>query len=542
MRKFTQLMLTLALLVVGVGGVKAEKVYTVDYSNYTGFPYFVMGYVPEWVEGVMTDYGANYRYETQATLDGDGGSKLKDGESIDGTVLTSNSTEYKKVSGKGPYWHQYFFADGIPTVVGGSYKVKALVKASAEVTVDVEMRWSWSGDYPVTTTRVTIPQSNDFVEVEWEHKNVGGVSSGLIAKPGNSTVKIEWKSVTVYTGDAQYRPVYGDLHTVTPHIYAKNAGEGWGKSASPDGEGVYTVTSVDNAGANDWDTQFWIATPEQGLPVGQKFYVEFSYKAVHAANVQTQTQIEENGGYKIWHCVGEDDNQNIAFTDEWKSIKKEVTIESDMEWWKSIAFNLNIDKTANTYYFKDIVLKVPELTGEYVDFLVGASGWATYSSTYNVGLGSDKGYAAKAHGSYVELIPVTEVPANNAVLIEGAGKHTFNVIASAAEIADNDLQISNGSVTGDGSTIYALGKKDEKVGFMKVKSGVTIPAGKAYLVIGSGSARDFIGFGEEEATGISLTENSELRTENAVYDLQGRRVAQPTKGLYIVNGKKVLVK
>jgi len=216
-----------------------------------------------------------------------------------------------------------------------------------------------------------------------------------------------------------------------------------------------------------------------------------------------------------------------------------------MEWWKSIAFNLNIDKTANTYYFKDIVLKVPEGTvvfpREPLVKVVAPIMEAQLVETAILNI-SDKGYAAKAHGSYVELIPVTEVPANNAVLIEGAGKHTFNVIASAAEIADNDLQISNGSVTGDGSTIYALGKKDEKVGFMKVKSGVTIPAGKAYLVIGSGSARDFIGFGEEEATGISLTENSELRTENAVYDLQGRRVAQPTKGLYIVNGKKVLVK
>lgn len=496
-----------------------------------------MGYVPEWVEGVMTDYGADYLYKTEA-------------EAADAGLDTSTATEvYTNSSAKyyrwttGGSWHQYNMASDIPLVVGGSYKVKALVKASAAVDIDIEMRWSWSGDYPATTTRVTIPQSDEFVEVEWEHKNVGAASAGLIAKPGDSKVKIEWKSLTVSTGDPQYRPVYGDLRTVTPHMYAKNAGAGWGTSASPDGEGIYSVTSVENPGAADWDTQFWIATPEQGLPAGQKFYVEFSYKAAHAASVSTQTQVEENGGYKTWHCVGEGESKSeISFTTEWKSIAKEVTIEDDMGGWKSIAFNLNIDKTANTYYFKDIVLKVPELTGEYVDFLVGASGWATYSSTYNVDLGSDKGYAAKAHGSYVELIPVTEVPANNAVLIEGAGNHSFDVIPSAAAIAENDLQISDGSVTGDGSTKYALGKKDKKVGFMKVKSGETIPAGKAYLVIGGSSARDFIGFGEEEATGISLTENSELRTENAVYDLQGRRVAQPTKGLYIVNGKKVLVK
>jgi hypothetical protein len=42
-------------------------------------------------------------------------------------------------------------------------------------------------------------------------------------------------------------------------------------------------------------------------------------------------------------------------------------------------------------------------------------------------------------------------------------------------------------------------------------------------------------------TGISATlVNSEQRIVNSVYDLQGRKVAQPTKGLYIVNGKKVM--
>jgi hypothetical protein len=89
--------------------------------------------------------------------------------------------------------------------------------------------------------------------------------------------------------------------------------------------------------------------------------------------------------------------------------------------------------------------------------------------------------------------------------------------------------------------------KSSVVGFYKVAKGQSVPAGKAYLEItdpptGSES-REFIGFGfDNEATGISLTENSELRTDNAVYDMQGRRVAQPTKGLYIVNGKKVIIK
>ena len=50
-------------------------------------------------------------------------------------------------------------------------------------------------------------------------------------------------------------------------------------------------------------------------------------------------------------------------------------------------------------------------------------------------------------------------------------------------------------------------------------------------------------FGKNEnsdQTGISRIEN--VKENGAVYDLQGRRVENPTKGLYIVNGKKVMVK
>jgi len=46
---------------------------------------------------------------------------------------------------------------------------------------------------------------------------------------------------------------------------------------------------------------------------------------------------------------------------------------------------------------------------------------------------------------------------------------------------------------------------------------------------------------DSNATGITTT-NSEAVTDNLYYDLQGRRVMNPTRGLYIVNGKKVILK
>ena len=48
-------------------------------------------------------------------------------------------------------------------------------------------------------------------------------------------------------------------------------------------------------------------------------------------------------------------------------------------------------------------------------------------------------------------------------------------------------------------------------------------------------------FGDETTNIEHSTLNIE-HSDNSVYDLQGRKVAQPTKGLYIHNGKKVVIK
>ena len=193
-----------ALLTVfmGVNAANWQKVYEKSYSEFTAFPYYVMGYVPEWVDGVMTDFGANYRYETQENLDGDGDSKWKDGESSVGTVKNAGGTEYQKVTGAGPYWHQYFIADGIPTQMDGHYKAVAKVKATGACSINVNMG-NWGS---ALSCNVSIPQSDEFVEVEWEYDNIPVTSCFLIAQPGTCTETIEWESITVYEDQEGSRP------------------------------------------------------------------------------------------------------------------------------------------------------------------------------------------------------------------------------------------------------------------------------------------------------------------------------------------------
>ena len=156
-----------------------------------------------------------------------------------------------------------------------------------------------------------------------------------------------------------------------------------------------------------------------------------------------------------------------------------------------------------------------------------------------------KAYIAKVDGNKVKLTEVKKVPANTAVVLyaEIAGTYTLSTTAGATDdVTGNQLHISDGTAKGNGSTIYVLANDSKGVGFYLVEDGSAITAGKAYLEVSSG-APQFIGFGGD-TTGI----NEELRVKSEefataqYYDLQGRHVAQPTKGLYIVNGKKVIIK
>ena len=77
---------------------------------------------------------------------------------------------------------------------------------------------------------------------------------------------------------------------------------------------------------------------------------------------------------------------------------------------------------------------------------------------------------------------------------------------------------------------------------------VKVGANKAYInknLIenkGGGAAKAFIDFDELEATGIDAVDTAKTLKGGKFYDLSGREVANPTRGLYIVNGKKVLIK
>ena len=135
------------------------------------------------------------------------------------------------------------------------------------------------------------------------------------------------------------------------------------------------------------------------------------------------------------------------------------------------------------------------------------------------------------------------IPANTAVILKGdEDTYNFDITDDTEAIDDNVLLGSNGNVTGDGSSIYALSKPtDKEIGFYLVGDGVRVPANKAYLNISSAGVRGFkFVFDDDDATGLNSPLLTSPEKEGQVYNLAGQRISKLQKGINIINGKKVL--
>ena len=184
--------------------------------------------------------------------------------------------------------------------------------------------------------------------------------------------------------------------------------------------------------------------------------------------------------------------------------------------------------------------------GNPVQVTISDAGYATFVAPGNITALPDsvEAYAAQtnAEGGYVHLEPVTAIPAGEAVVLKAdAGTYTINASAFTAELGTtNDLIAATEEVTADG-TQYILAKDEDIVGFYQATPDTKIAAGKGYLVIDGADVKAFYPFEGEGATGISTIENGELTIDDAaIYNLSGQRVSKAQKGIYIVNGKKVL--
>lgn len=188
---------------------------------------------------------------------------------------------------------------------------------------------------------------------------------------------------------------------------------------------------------------------------------------------------------------------------------------------------------------------------------LGTNGYTTFASPLILDLTEENlpegvtAYKAAVSGTTVTFTALDQtVPANTGVLLKGEASATVSipVAVEGTEVTDNEFLVNAAGTTfnpGDTDTYYYFGLMKNTLTFgVFDPTTVAIPANKAYLKVLKSSidnqARLNVMF-NDDASGIRSIDHGQLIIDNAVYNLQGRRVENPRKGgLYIMNGKKVV--
>lgn len=184
------------------------------------------------------------------------------------------------------------------------------------------------------------------------------------------------------------------------------------------------------------------------------------------------------------------------------------------------------------------------------------AGWASVAYPFAVQVPSDvKAYiASTAEDDVLTLQEITDgiIPANTGALLTKAGGGLVNltITTTSNTYAGNKLTGSTAERSGfTAKDTYVLASKSGKVGLYP--STLTIvPSNKAYLLktnittTASGEAQMMNFVVDGTVTGINAVENDVNKAEdNTYYDLNGRRVLYPTRGIYVKgNGQKVFIK
>ena len=263
------------------------------------------------------------------------------------------------------------------------------------------------------------------------------------------------------------------------------------------------------------------------------------------------------GKYKLTSVVYKGSSSNATFS--YKAGKKVIfthtatNINSDTKTSEEFTLNestpISLVEGGNDKQGIDFIYI--QRTGDATETVsVSKAGYATYATTNNIVVPNDENVKVMTvkvndDNSTITLYDVPAgkvIPANTGILVMAAqGKHNFVVTSKeGAKLEHNNLVAATADVTSDGAKFFALTKIGDKVGFALVEKDVVIPAGKAYLEVTKGTAAAKFFSLDGEATGINSVKTA--KADGAYYTLEGVKTTKPVKGLYIHNGKKIVVK
>lgn len=256
---------------------------------------------------------------------------------------------------------QYWLVDGISLKPGTTYKITILCKAEGTSPAHVRfMVGNWNDNF-VLENGFEIPVGGGYKEVSFEVTPKIG-SNGLFFQHGDFVGKIYWKSIKITHSEAPSVEIFtdclrnGEMKTGDDmsNFVVREAGKddvpGTPIAGGPDGKNCVVVHANANA-AEEYDTQFFIYTPNKTWSAGDNYKITFYYKASENINADTQCH-SEPGKYKHWQFL----STNPSFTTKWQKYEANGTIPAEGDGMKAIAFNLNKGKKdhAIDYYFADI--------------------------------------------------------------------------------------------------------------------------------------------------------------------------------------------
>ena len=283
-----------------------------------------------------------------------------------------------------------------------------------------------------------------------------------------------------------------------------------------------------------------------------------------------------SGTYLTWrgNATGDCTNNNLGYTASYDADYNTFTVAANPNVFGCLSFGAkrgNKESTSQSYY---IVTKTggfekagldnyytdensSAFTFEEVTYpntikfnaaqnINGVSHIATFSAPFATIIPAGvKAYYVSAKGTEATMtaIDADAIPANQGVILTSESGEAATMVPAAGEtaatITGNQLGHSAGAAkaltAGEG---YILGNGSEGTAFYPCKAG-SLPINKAYL-LGNGESAIVMNFGNA-VTGIN-TIAAPASAKAPIFDLSGRRVVKATKGLYIQNGKKVIVK
>lgn len=175
--------------------------------------------------------------------------------------------------------------------------------------------------------------------------------------------------------------------------------------------------------------------------------------------------------------------------------------------------------------------------------------WASYyadEKSLETPEGLEANVVTEVTATGVTVSPITYIPQNVPILLKRtADSVTEPIMAKAYQGTESHPEANELEGTASSKAISTVTGGDVYVlyndGFTRATSG-SIPAHRAYLVINKDAESRLFIWEDEDATRISTVGRGFATTSETLYNLNGQRVSQPSKGLYISNGKKRIVK